>query len=254
MPSLRQRELEHGRQVLQRVAQRGIAGGLGSHSKSCLFIACFGPAPVQYSHAGSPGPWLNQGVAAAPHGRHHWSGEMAKSVSMDGWGLSSPKELLQKLDIKGILLLPLPLSILPAALPQRDTWTSFCKHTCGPVGLKAMAELSGRAQGGPSLYSRMDLLPSPIPWEALATGSPWCSMARHTGLSFTSLILMWFHIELYQLHGGRVWLVRFHIPLAQCLACKCLPHARHCSKCSMCVNSGGPPSDPHGKWGLLLET
>lgn len=142
------------------------------------------------------------------HPRPPWVG---RNSLARGW--------LQKLNIKGILLLPFPLFILPAALPQPATWTSFCKHTQARVPGSHL--VPDRAEGGPTPYSRMNLLPPPLlhPGEALATGDPWCSLAGHTVLSFKSLFLMWFHITLCQRHEGRVWLVCLHTPLAQCLVC-----------------------------------
>lgn len=112
---------------LSRVAQSGKAGGLRSHSKSCLFIACFGPAPAQHSHSGilvEPSSGCST-PRQAPLAREKWLHLLPRL----GGGSLAQRDWLQKLGIKGILLLLLPLSILPAALPRPDTWTRLCKHT-----------------------------------------------------------------------------------------------------------------------------
>lgn len=129
-------------------------------------------------------------------------------------------EVGSPLEDQGHPVHPLPLSLLPEALPQPITQTRLCKHTrahepeCHPV--------PGRAEGGPTLNPGW---PAPFPHilrKPRPQGTPYCSLAGHTVLSFKSLIPVWLYIKLCELHRGRGQLVRLHIPVAQCPTCKCL--------------------------------
>lgn len=138
--------------------------------------ACWLSALVQLQPSTpTPESWLNQGVSAAPQGRHH-SSERSGSICFHGWWeLSGPKGLAAEAWHPGHP--PPPPTVHAPRCPPPARHRDQALETHRPTCLKARRWPPTLLQKGPA----------PLllhPGEGSATGDPWCSLAGHAVLFF----------------------------------------------------------------------
>lgn len=112
--------------------------------------------------------------------------------------------------VRGTRLSPLGAEPLGAG-SGRSRASLPSSHRPSPGRGSESLPVPGRAEGGPTSFPGWTSFLLPHPGKPQPQGHP-CPLAGHAVLSFKSLIPLWLHVKLCQLHKGRVQLVHLRIP------------------------------------------